>query len=115
MKRTLPIMAAVICLASASGCGGLGWYRAAGGIPGVAASDYAFYDFCGASSQVYQFSPLQVESSALEALGDLGFKVTEPPVHAPRHRKISRSERPLLTDGPRGSRSRRKTRTRTYG
>ena len=62
-----------------------GWdcLRSAGHIPGVAATDYAFYNFCGSSTQLYPFSPPQVESSAIEALGDLGFRIPEPPSHLP--------------------------------
>ena len=48
--------------------------RSAGHIPGVAPTDYAFYNFCGTSSQLYQFSPPEVEGSTIEALGDLGFQ-----------------------------------------
>jgi hypothetical protein len=52
----------------------LGWYRAIGDLPGIAPSDYAFYEFCGTSSQVFQFSLPQVQTAAIEALRDLGFK-----------------------------------------
>jgi hypothetical protein len=83
MGRVSPLIVAVISLASACGCGGLGWYRAVGHLPGVAASDYAFYDFCDVSSQLFQFSPPQVESSLIEGLRDLGFKVLGPPDHRP--------------------------------
>src|SRR5580704_884552 len=70
---------ALAAIVAASGCGGLGWYRAAGDLPGVAPSDYAFYDFCGVSSQLYPASPAQIESSAIQALGDLGFRIEAPP------------------------------------
>jgi len=83
MRWILTLGAVFICIASASGCGGPGWYRAAGDIPGVAATDYAFYNFFGATTQLYPFSPAQVESSVTEALGDLGFRIVEPPNHLP--------------------------------
>ncbi len=73
MGRISSLFAAVVCVASASGCGGLGLVCAAGHIPGVAATDYAFYNFCDVASQLYPASPSQIESSAIEALGDLGF------------------------------------------
>jgi len=83
MGRVVPLILAVISVSPACGCGGLGWYRAAGHLPGIAATDYAFYDFCGTSSQLFQFTPPQVESALVEALGDLGFKILEPPIHHP--------------------------------
>ena len=83
MGRISLLVAAVVCIASASGCGGLGWYRAAGELPGIAPTDYAFYDFCGVSSQLYPASPSQIESSAVEALGDLGFRLEGPPARLP--------------------------------
>jgi hypothetical protein len=73
----------LVCLAPACGCGGLGWYRAAGHIPGIAPTDYAFYNFCGVSSQIFQFTPDQIESSTNVALGDLGFKPCKPAVYNP--------------------------------
>jgi hypothetical protein len=81
MGRISLLVAVVAYIASASGCSALGWYRAAGDLPGVAPSDYAFYDFCGVSSQLYPASPSQIESSAIEALGDLGFRMEAPPTH----------------------------------
>jgi hypothetical protein len=81
MRRISWLIAAIACIASTSGCGGLGWYRAAGELPGVAPTDYAFYDFCGVSSQLYPASPSQIESSAVEALGELGFRLGPPPAH----------------------------------
>ncbi len=72
-----PIVMLVVVVSSAlpfCGCGSLGWYRSIGNIPGVAPSDWAFYAFCGTSSQVFQFSIPQVQSAAIEALRDLGFK-----------------------------------------
>jgi hypothetical protein len=82
MRRSSLLIAAVACIASTSGCGGLGWYRAAGELPGVAPTDYAFYDFWGVSSQLYPASPSQIESSAVEALGDLGFRLEAPPARS---------------------------------
>jgi hypothetical protein len=81
MGRLVPLLVTVVALASSCGCAGPGWYRALGDLPGVASSDYAFYFFCSTASQLYPHSPPQVESSMMEALADLGFKVDEPPVH----------------------------------
>jgi hypothetical protein len=83
MRRIVPLIAVTICVASTAGCGSLGWYRAAGDIPGIAPSDYAYYDFCGTSAQLFPFSPPQVERSAIEGLGDLGFRLAKPPIHEP--------------------------------
>jgi hypothetical protein len=83
MGRIVPLIVMVIPLAASCGCAGPGWYRAIGNLPGIASSDYAFYFFCSTASQVYQFTPPQVESSMMEALADLGFKVVEPPTHQP--------------------------------
>jgi hypothetical protein len=83
MGRVYPLIVAVISLAPACGCGGLGWYQAAGHLPGVARTDYAYYDFCGTSSQLFEFPLPQVESSLMEALADLGYTVPEPPHHSP--------------------------------
>jgi hypothetical protein len=74
MRRNVPLVIIVLSGLLAGGCGSLGWYRAIGNIPGVAPSDWAFYEFCGTSSQVFQFSLPQVQSAAIEALRDLGFK-----------------------------------------
>ena len=41
MGRVFPLIVAVISLAPACGCGGLGWYQAAGHLPGIARTDYA--------------------------------------------------------------------------
>ena len=83
MGRVYPLVVAVISLAPACGCSGLGWYQAAGHLPGVAHTDYAYYDFCGTSSQLFEFPLPQVESSLMEALADLGYTVPEPPHHSP--------------------------------
>jgi hypothetical protein len=83
MRRIVPLLVAVISLAPACGCGGLGWYQAVGHLPGIAHTDYAFYDFCDTSSQLFQFPAYKVETALIEALADLGFKVTEPPGHDP--------------------------------
>ncbi|HWT79557.1 MAG TPA: hypothetical protein VN648_12300 [Candidatus Methylomirabilis sp.] len=74
MRQNIPLVVIVLSGLLAGGCGSLGWYRAIGDFPGVAPSDYAFYNFCGTSSQVFQFSMPQVQSAAIEALRDLGFK-----------------------------------------
>ncbi len=84
MRRIIPLIVIAISLTPAFGCEGLaGWYRAVGHIPGVAATDYAYYDFFGTSSQLYPSPPPAVESSLIEGLGDLGFKILEPPKHDP--------------------------------
>jgi hypothetical protein len=83
MRRFLSRILVHACLAPSMGCEGLGWYRAAGHIPGIAATDYAFYNFCGVSSQLFQFTPEQIESSTNVALGDLGFKPCGPAVRKP--------------------------------
>jgi hypothetical protein len=83
MKRIFPLVAMVSGLASASGCGAAGLLRSAAHIPGVAPTDYAFFNFCGSSTQLYQFSVQQVEGSTIEALGDLGFREAEPTTHLP--------------------------------
>ena len=96
MKRIFPLVAMISGLASASGCGSLGLLRSAAHIPGVAPTDYAFYNYCGSSTQMYQFSLQQVESSAIEALGDLGFREAEPATRLPDGPVILRA---LTPDG----------------
>ena len=83
MRRIIPLIVAMISSSAFCGCGELGLFRSVGHLPGVAPTDYAFYDFCGTSSQLYQFSLPQVESSMMVALGDMGFKVAGPPDHQP--------------------------------
>jgi len=78
MRRIVMLVVVVSSALPSCGCGSLGWYRAIGNIPGVAPSDWAFYEFCGTSSQVFQFSIPQVQSAAIEALRDLGFKKIGP-------------------------------------
>jgi hypothetical protein len=80
MRRVVLRIMAVITLVGASGCGAPGVYRSAGHLPGIAYTDYAFSFYCGTAFQLFQFAPLQVETSMMEALGDLGFKVPEPPM-----------------------------------
>jgi hypothetical protein len=94
MGRVYPLIMAVISLAPTCGCSGLGWYQAAGHLPGIARTDYAYYDFCGTSSQLFEFSPPQVESSLIEALGDLGFKVLEPPDRSPDGEAVIHAKTP---------------------
>jgi hypothetical protein len=74
MRRIVCLVVFVLPGLNVCGCGALGWTRAIGHFPGVAPSDYAFYEFCGTSSQVFQFSLPQVQTAAIEALRDLGFK-----------------------------------------
>jgi hypothetical protein len=83
MRRIVPLFVAVISLAPACGCGGLGWYQAIGHLPGIAHTEYAYYDFCGKSSQLFQFPAYEVEGALIEALGDLGYKGLEPPIRQP--------------------------------
>lgn len=66
-------------IAGLCGCAGPGWYRAIGGVPGVAWSDWAFTFFCDTVTQLYPATPAQIESSMLEALADLGFRDVQPP------------------------------------
>jgi hypothetical protein len=79
MRRIVCLMLVMGSSLPIYGCGIPGWYRAVGHFPGVAPSDYAFYNFLGVSSQLYQFSPPQVASSAIQAIGDLGFTVVKGP------------------------------------
>ena len=72
-----------------AGCSGLGLLRSAAHIPGIAPTDYAFFNFCGSSTQLYQFTAQQVESSRLEALGDLGFREAQPTTRLPEGAVIS--------------------------
>jgi hypothetical protein len=83
MTRIVRLAAALLVLASTGGCGGAGWYQAIGHLPGTAFTDYAYYDFCGTSSQLYPLPAPVVEGSLMEAMGDLGYKVGEPPVRQP--------------------------------
>lgn len=83
MRRIFPLAMLWTCGMLAAGCDLPGWYRAVGHYPGVAPSDYAFYDFCGVSSQVFQFSPERVQSAAVEALRDMGFYDFQPPTKCP--------------------------------
>jgi hypothetical protein len=83
MRRIVPMLTGLIAALGLSGCASLGWFRAIGNIPGVAPSDYAFYNYCGVSSQVYQFRLPQVQSAAVEALKDMGFTNLEPATSLP--------------------------------
>jgi len=83
MGRVVPLILAVTSVLPACGCGGLGWYQAAGHLPSIAVTDYAYYDFCGTSSQLFPFAPPEVESAVIEALRDFGFKILKPPIHHP--------------------------------
>lgn len=78
MRRIIALVIVGVSGLSVAGCAYPGWYRAAGHFPSIAVSDYANYDFCGTSSQVFQFKPPQVQSAAVEALADLGFKEIGP-------------------------------------
>ena len=73
MRRIVLLVMVVSFALPSCGCGFPGWYRAVGHFPGIAPSDYAFYNFCGTSSQVFQFPMHQVQGAAIEALRDLGF------------------------------------------
>jgi hypothetical protein len=83
MRRIGTLVLLLFCGFSLGGCAPLGWYRSIGHFPGVAPSDYAFYTFFGTSSQLFQFTPPQVASSAMQAMGDLGFKLPDGPEPAP--------------------------------
>jgi hypothetical protein len=78
MRRIIPLVVAGLAGFSIAGCALPGWYRAVGHFPTIAQSDYANYDFFGVSSQVFQFTVPQVQSAAVEALADLGFKEIGP-------------------------------------
>jgi hypothetical protein len=65
-RRLVPTLAAIAVLALA-GC------RSVGRFPTIDPSDYSYSYFDGFYAQVFQFNAAQVESSALQALGDLGF------------------------------------------
>jgi hypothetical protein len=83
MRRVGPVIVLLVWLPACTGCGALGFYQSLGHLPGISYSDYAFDSFCGTMSQLYQFSPPQIESSMMEALGDLGFTVAQPPALEP--------------------------------
>jgi hypothetical protein len=70
MARRALILAALTALAPL-GC------RSIGRFPTIDPSDYAYVYFNGTSTQVLQYTMPQVESSVLQALGDLGFKKIE--------------------------------------
>lgn len=78
MRRIVVLVVLVSFALPASGCGSLGWLRSVGHFPGIAPSDYAFYTYCGTSSQVYQFPVDQVQGSAIESLRDVGFREIGP-------------------------------------
>ena len=69
-RRLGPTFAAIAVLALV-GC------RSVGRFPTIDPSDYAYSYFNGFYSQIYQFNAAQVESSAMQALGDLGFTKIE--------------------------------------
>ena len=69
-RRFGPTLAAIAVLA-------LGGCRSVGRFPTIDPTDYAYSYFNGFYSQVFQFNASQVESSALQALGDLGFTKIE--------------------------------------
>ncbi|MDG3007714.1 DUF3568 family protein [Paludisphaera mucosa] len=67
MSRLVPSIITLVAL-STLGC------RSIGRFPGIDPTDYAYSYFNGKVTQVYQFTVPQVESSALEALVDMGFR-----------------------------------------
>ncbi len=81
MGRHARLIIAAATLSGLCGCAGGGLYRAIGSLPGVAWTDYAFTFYCDKATQLFQFTPPQVETSMLEALADMGFRVSDPPVH----------------------------------
>ena len=78
MRRIVMLVVVVSSALPACGCGSLEWFRSVGHFPGVAPSDYAFYNYCGTSSQVFQLPVRQVQGSAIEALRNLGFREIGP-------------------------------------
>ena len=78
MRRIVLLVVVVSSALPACGCGSLQWLRSVGHFPGVAPSDYAFYAYCGTSSQVFQLPVRQVQGSAIEALRDFGFREIGP-------------------------------------
>ncbi|MGC8639341.1 MAG: hypothetical protein ACP5XB_05615 [Isosphaeraceae bacterium] len=78
MRRVVMLALVVGCMLPAGGCVSWEWLRSVGHFPGIAPSDYAFYSYCGTSSQVFQFPVEQVQGSAVEALLDLGFRELGP-------------------------------------
>ena len=81
MARLARLIIAAATLSGLCGCAGGGLFRAIGSLPGVAWTDYAFTFYCDKATQLFQFTPPQVETSMLEALADMGFRVSDPPVH----------------------------------
>jgi hypothetical protein len=78
MRRIVILVVVVSSALPSCGCGSLELFRSIGHFPGVAPSDYAFYNYCGTSSQVFQLPVSQVQSSAIEALRDFGFRDISP-------------------------------------
>jgi hypothetical protein len=78
MRRNVCLFIAMFSGLAICGCEAPGWTRAIGHFPGIAPGDYAFYEYCGTSSQVFQFPVPQVQGAAVEALRDLGFKQIGP-------------------------------------
>jgi hypothetical protein len=85
-----------ISVAASGGCGAAGWYRSLGHFPGISPTDYAFSFYCGTAAQLYQFSPPQVGTSAMEALGDLGFRISGPAIGPQDGERVIRA---LTPDG----------------
>jgi hypothetical protein len=80
MQRVARLILAASTLSVLCGCYGPGLYRSIGSIPGTAWTDYAFTYFCDKATQIYPATPAQIESSMVEALGDLGFRDIQPPI-----------------------------------
>jgi hypothetical protein len=81
MGRLVRFVIAASTLSGLCGCAGGGLYRSIGSLPGVAWTDYAFTFYCDKATQLFQFPPPLVETSMLESLADMGFRVDDPPVH----------------------------------
>lgn len=79
MRQAARLIIAATTISCLCGCSGPGLYRAVGNLPGVAWTDYAFTFYCDKATQLFQFPPPAVETSMLEALADMGFRVTDPP------------------------------------
>jgi hypothetical protein len=80
MQRVARIIVTAGMVSVLSGCYGPGLYRGIGNVPGAAWTDYAFTFFCDTATQLYPATPIQIESSMLEALADMGFRDVQPPI-----------------------------------
>ena len=70
----MPRLALVIVALGAASCAGC---RSVGRFPGIDPTDYAYAYFKGTASQVYPYPVPRLESSALQAMADLGYTDVE--------------------------------------